>query len=49
MNPVRVCDSLDGPRGDGIREAEWAEVAKGIVGHKLPVGNVERPPGSCRS
>jgi hypothetical protein len=30
---VRVCGCLDGPMGDGIREAERAEVAKGIVGH----------------
>jgi hypothetical protein len=25
VNPGRVCDSLDGPRGDGIRKAERAQ------------------------
>jgi hypothetical protein len=25
VSPVRVCDSLDGPMGDGIREAERAK------------------------
>jgi hypothetical protein len=27
INPVWVCESLDGPMGDGIREAERADPA----------------------
>jgi hypothetical protein len=36
VNLERVCESLDGPVGDVIREAARAEVAKGIVGQGLP-------------